>query len=134
MARLLKTRLGFPLIVACLVLAVALAEPAAAWAQDAAGADAGAPVVEKTPVFVYIIKSIGLVFGVILLSVSMWMVALVVLLTLDLRMAGVIPAGFVEEFSDTVNKRKFKEAYDMAKADPSFLGRVLTAGMSRLQY
>jgi biopolymer transport protein ExbB len=33
-----------------------------------------------------------------------------------------------------VNKRKFKEAFDMARNDPSFLGRVLTAGMSRLQY
>jgi biopolymer transport protein ExbB len=40
----------------------------------------------------------------------------------------------VDEFTDTVNKRKFKEAFDMARNDPSFLGQVLTAGMSRLQY
>ena len=40
----------------------------------------------------------------------------------------------MDEFTDTVNKRKFKEAFDMARNDPSFLGRVLTAGMSRLQY
>src|SRR5206468_12761616 len=36
--------------------------------------------------------------------------------------------------TDTVNKRKFKEAFDMARNDPSYLGQVLTAGMSRLQY
>ena len=45
-----------------------------------------------------------------------------------------IPPGFVDEFTDTVNKRKFKEAFDMARNEPSFLGQVLTAGMSRLQY
>src|SRR5258708_13284184 len=42
--------------------------------------------------------------------------------------------GFVEEFADTVNKRKFKEAYDLARQDNSFVGRVLAAGMGRLQY
>ena len=47
-------------------------------------------------------------------------------------MSAAIPPGFVDEFTDTVNKRKFKEAFDMARNDPSFLGQVLTAGMSRL--
>ena len=65
---------------------------------------------------------------------SLILVALIVLLVLDLRMAVAIPPGFVDEFTDTVNKRKFKEAFDMARNDPSFLGQVLTAGMSRLQY
>ena len=135
MMRLLYTRRGFPLLAVFLALAVVLAGPATGWAQDQGAADSSAPAVDNgPPVFVYILKSIGLVFGVVLLAVSMWMVALVVLLTLDLRMSGAIPVGFVDEFSDTVNKRKFKEAYDMAKADPSFLGRVLTAGMARLQY
>jgi biopolymer transport protein ExbB len=49
-------------------------------------------------------------------------------------MSVAIPPGFVDEFTDTVNKRKFKEAFEMARSDQSFLGRVLTAGMSRLQY
>jgi biopolymer transport protein ExbB len=57
-----------------------------------------------------------------------------VLLALDLRLSSAIPAAFVEDFTDTVNKRKFKEAYDLAKADNSYLGRVLSTGMSRLQY
>ena len=84
-------------------------------------------------IFVHIIKSVGF-FWIVLLPLSIWLIAMVVLLALDLRMAAAIPAGFVDEFTDTVNKRKFKEAYDMARADPSYLGRVLTAGMSRLQY
>jgi len=82
----------------------------------------------------HMIKSVGWVFGPLLLSLSIILVALIVLLALDLRMAAAIPPGFVDEFTDTVNKRKFKEAFDLARNDPSFLGRVLTAGMGRLQY
>ena len=82
----------------------------------------------------FIITSLGCCFGPLLLIVSVAMMALVVLLALDLRMSAAIPPGFVDEFTDTVNKRKFKEAFDMARNDPSFLGQVLTAGMSRLQY
>ena len=33
-----------------------------------------------------------------------------------------------------MNKRQFKQAYEICKTDNSFLGRVLTAGMGRLQY
>jgi biopolymer transport protein ExbB len=53
---------------------------------------------------------------------------------MDLRMGVAIPPGFVEEFTDTVNKRKFKEAFDLARNDNSYVARVLTAGMGRLQY
>ena len=53
---------------------------------------------------------------------------------MDLRMPMAIPPTFVDEFTDTVNKRKFREAFDLARADNSYLARVLTAGMARLQY
>jgi biopolymer transport protein ExbB len=69
-----------------------------------------------------------------LLLVSIALVALIVILFMDLKMAAAIPPGFVDAFTDTVNKRQFKQAFDMAKADNSILARVLTAGMSRLQY
>ncbi len=82
----------------------------------------------------FMLKALGPIFGPLLLAVSVALVALCVLLALDLRMVNAIPPGFVEEFTDTVNKRKFKEAFEMARNDPSFLGQVLTAGMSRLQY
>ena len=120
------------LILFALATAAVCFLPSFAFAQDGA-AD---PVTSAASgnKFLFIIKSVGWLFGLILLAVAMWMVALVVLLSLDLRMPGAIPVGFVDEFADQVNKRNFKGAYDMAKADPSFLGRVLTAGMARLQY
>ena len=100
-------------------------------AQDSAGGGGG---VSDKPLVLFMMESLGWIFGPLLLAVSVSLVALVVLLALDLRMSAAIPPGFVDEFTDTVNKRKFKEAFDMARNDPSFLGQVLTAGMSRLQY
>src|SRR5579885_1573916 len=88
----------------------------------------------STNIVKHIVKSVGPVFGLILLVVSIALVALIVLLAMDLRMSSAIPTYFVEQFTDTVNKRKFKEAYEMARDDGSFLGRVLTTGMARLQY
>ena len=111
--------------------------PAAAPAPANTGSSAG-PKEDKTQsigfLFWHILTSLGWVFGIVLAVVSISLVALVVLLSMDLRMGAAIPPGFVEEFTETVNKRQFKQAYDLAKGDESFLGRVLTTGMSRLQY
>jgi biopolymer transport protein ExbB len=111
----------------------AFAQPDGA-ADQAAAADAGSAPRADDSLIWHIIKSAGPFFGPLLLGLSVALVALVVLLALDLRLAVAIPPGFVEEFTDTVNKRKFKEAFDLARADQSFLGKVLTGGMSRLQY
>lgn len=82
----------------------------------------------------HILKSVGIAFGIVLGLCSVALVTLVVLLVLELRMSAAIPPSFVEDFTETVNKRRFKEAYEMAKEDPSFVARVLAAGMARLQY
>jgi biopolymer transport protein ExbB len=117
--------LGVGLLTVFLVLVTA--DPA--FAQEAAES---AP--KNKNIFVHIIESAGWLFGPMLIIMSVILIALCVLLVLDLRMSVAIPPGFVDEFIDTVNKRRFKEAFDMARNDTSFLGRVLTAGMSRLQY
>jgi biopolymer transport protein ExbB len=107
-----------------------------AWAQadDKSDADKKADSSPaKNNIFLHIIWSVGWMWPfVAILSISL--VALIVLLTMDLRMGDAVPPAFVEEFTDTVNKRKFKEAYDLARQDNSYLARVLTSGMARLQY
>src|SRR5688572_28093583 len=117
--------LGVGLAMVCLL---AFADPVLA--QEAAP---DAPRPQKN-IFYHIIESAGFLFMIVLGIPSIALVALIVLLLLDLRMSAAITPGFVDEFVDTVNKRRFKEAFDMARNDSSFLGRVLTAGMSRLQY
>ena len=137
-------------IIGCLsvLLLLAFFTPAlpTAHAQDApapGAGDAGAPAAPageaappaaKPNIFIHIVKSVGWVFGIIILFISIGLVALIVLLAMDLRLGNAIPPGFVEDFTDTVNKRQFKAAYEMAREDGSFLGRVMTTGMARLQY
>src|SRR5437773_5036232 len=96
--------------------------------QPAAAAGDAAPTTTRADdgLFIHIVKSAGPIFGPLLGFLSVALVALIVLLFLDLKMENAIPPKFVEEFTDTVNKRKFKEAFDLARADPSFLGKVLT--------
>ncbi len=115
-------------VVAVLVLADV------AFAQEGGEAAAAPTEKPKKNLVLHIIESAGWIFGPMLLIISICLVALIVLLALDLKTVAAIPPGFVDEFTDTVNKRKFKEAFEMARNDPSFLGRTLTAGMSRLQY
>ena len=126
------------LVVAGLVLVFVFAvvgpggvRPARAAEGDAA-ADTGAA--EEPNLLEHIVTSAGWVFGPLLLLVSIALVTLIVHLAMDLRLTVAIPPEFVEEFTDTVNKRQFKQAYELARNDGSFLARVLTAGMGRLQY
>lgn len=144
-ARHSRTRLLGLLFCAILaILAVSTITPGHVMAQEPppaggnGGANppppAGAQGEDQSSMFIHLLKSLGLVFGIIILALSIVLIALIVLLAMDLRMGGAIPAGFVEDFTDVVNKRRFKEAYDLAREDGSFLGRVMTAGMGRLQY
>lgn len=133
--------LGFTLLLA-LGLAGTLAPQAQAQEPPAEGAAPDQAAAEKTDaapppsqnLFKHIVKSAGWVFGPLLLVISVGLVALIVLLAMDLRMPVAVPPAFVEEFTETVNKRKFREAFELARNDPSFLARVLTVGMGRLQY
>ena len=83
---------------------------------------------------IHMLRSIGPWMGLALGLLTTSLFALIILLAMDVRMADSVPPAFVEEFTDTVNKRRFKEAYELAKNDSSFLARVLSAGMARLQY
>jgi len=83
---------------------------------------------------IHFFQSIGILFGLLFAAISVGMVALIILLLLDLRLGEAVPTAFVDEFTSMVNKRQFKQAYDLCKSDSSFLARVMTAGMGRLQY
>ena len=125
------------LIVVPFGLLLAVSQPARAQEEPAAAADQTdkAEAVPPQPrLFTHLIRSAGWVFGPVLLGVSIALVALIVLLAMDLRPTVAIPPAFMQEFTDLVNKRKFREAFDLARQDNSFLAGVLTAGMGRLQY
>lgn len=89
---------------------------------------------KDTNLFTHIIVSAGWFFGPLLLLVSIGLVTLIVLLAMDLRMSLAVPPHFVDDFTDLVNKRQFKQAFELCRNDNSYVARVLSAGMGRLQY
>jgi biopolymer transport protein ExbB len=112
-------------------------QPAGGDQPAAAGGDQGQPQAQpkkhEPSIIMHMILSVGWMWPVIgVLSISL--VFLIVLLVMDLRMGDAVPPAFVEEFTDTVNKRRFKEAFEMARQDNSYLAKVLSVGMARLQY
>ena len=141
-AGLARTRRVAGLICTALVLLLLLANPWTSVARAQEGGDnadapkttAPADAPEETSMVKHMLDSVGLGFGIVLGFVSVTLIAIIVLLSMELRMGGAVPPGFVEDFTDVVNKRQFKAAYDLARNDGSFLGRVMTTGMGRLQY
>src|SRR5262245_19741322 len=98
---------------------------------DAGG---GSETPKEKSMIAHMIESLGPVFLVLLGFISVSLIAIIVLLSMDLRMSAAVPPDFVADFTDIVNKRQFTAAYDLARNDSSFLGRVMTTGMGRLQY
>ncbi|MCI0380376.1 MAG: MotA/TolQ/ExbB proton channel family protein [Gemmataceae bacterium] len=89
--------------------------------------------VQQNPI-AHFFDSIGIVFGIIFAAISIGAVALIIVLAMDLRMGEAVPPAFVDDFTGLVNKRQFKQAFELCRNDNSFLARVMTAGMARLQY
>jgi len=68
----------------------------------------------------------------VFLGISFTLVALFVMNLLTARRENVVPVSLVEGFEAQLNEKKYQEAYELAKADESFLGQVLSAGLAKL--
>jgi biopolymer transport protein ExbB len=106
--------------------------PSVAVAQDdLADEEAGQPEGESMLVFYY--KALGLRYVVIFLLLSFALVALLVMCFLQIRREALMPKALREGFEAHLDAKEFQQAYDLAKADDSYLGHVLAAGMSKIQ-
>jgi biopolymer transport protein ExbB len=77
-------------------------------------------------------SSLGWFFGIVFLGLSFTMVALFVMNLLTARRENVLPSALVDGFDACLIEKQYQEAYELAKADDSFLGRVLSAGLVKL--
>ncbi|HMP01911.1 MAG TPA: MotA/TolQ/ExbB proton channel family protein [Gemmatales bacterium] len=74
------------------------------------------------------------VTGWILIVCYVVFIALLVWLALELRTPVLMPLGLVDELETLINERKYKEAFEAVSQEGSLFGKVMTAGMARLQY
>ncbi len=108
--------------------AEAPAEPAAA---QAAPAGQVTPPPEQKSRLWWFLESSGAI-GAVLLVLSIYFVATVTRLFLEMRQDIATPPPLVADLNDLLAKREFKEIYAAVKADKSFYSRVLVAGIAEL--
>jgi len=132
---------AFMLLVALLTLSTAVG----VIAQDGGGAPAAAPgasapaadpvpaaVAAPRSLLAYMLEACGWFWSLVFGLLSFVMVAIIMMNLLQVRRDVLLPTEFVEEFEQKLNAKDFQNAYEMARADDSFVARVLAAGMGRL--
>lgn len=109
------------------------AEEGAAPAEggDKAAADDQLAARKQESFLAWMIRASGL-FGFLIMLVSFVMVALIVMDLLQLRRDNYLPAAFIEQFERLLTEKNYQAAYEAAKGNDSFIGKVLAAGMARL--
>jgi biopolymer transport protein ExbB len=106
--------------------------PSVAVAQDDLADEEGAPA-EGESMLVFYYKALGLRYVIVFLLLSFALVALLVMCFLQVRREALMPKALREGFEAHLDAKEFQQAYDLAKADDSYLGHVLAAGMSKIQ-
>jgi biopolymer transport protein ExbB len=98
---------------------------------DPAPAEEGA--VKKQSQLAFYFDALGIKYTIAFLLLSFVFVALIVMNFLAIRRQSVVPPELIASFEGLLNEKRYQEAYDLAKNDESFLGKVLAAGLAKLQ-
>lgn len=112
--------------------APAAAPAADAPAAEAAPADVASPSKKNQSLLGWTAESLGWPYVVVFLAMSFVLVSLFVMNMLAARREALIPQELVDGFEAKLNEKEFQAAYDLARADESVLGQVLSAGLAKL--
>lgn len=104
--------------------------PATPSSDIAATEAAPAPVRQSYLAWLY--NSLGLLYSIVFLAISFALVAVFVMNVLAARRDNILPPDLIDGFEALLNAKKYQEAYELAKSDESFLGRVLSAGLAKI--
>ena len=101
---------------------------AVAFAQEGGtGNDAG----QKESVFTWFIECSGFI-GLVILICSIYFIALVARMFVDLRMQTAMPPEIIAQCEAMLEQRDFKGIFNVVKEDDSFFSRVLVTGITEL--
>jgi biopolymer transport protein ExbB len=122
--------------------AVAQDEPAPEAAPEAAPAAPAAPApaapAAETPAaqksyLRWTYEALGFRYTVAFLVLSFAFFTLLIMNILQIRRQNICPLQLVEAFEAQVNEKQMQSAYELAKNDPSILGKCLAAGVEKIQ-
>jgi len=80
----------------------------------------------------WMFRALGWFYTIVFLSLSFTLVALLIMNLMQARRENIVPLALVEGFEAHLSEKRYQEAYEMAKNDDSFLGKVLSAGLAKL--
>ena len=86
---------------------------------------------QKESVFTWFIECSGLI-GLIILICSVYFIALVARMFVDLRMQTAMPPEIIAQCEAMLEQRDFKGIFNVVKEDDSFFSRVLVTGITEL--
>lgn len=110
----------------------AVAQPAAPQAGDPARTNGNTPTPPRKSLLKWLYDSLGITYILVFLGLSFVLVGLIITNVISARRDRVCPPVLVEGFEGLLNEKKYQDAYELAKADESFLGNVLSAGLARI--
>jgi len=106
--------------------------PAAAPADQPAAAGPAGPPAKQQSLLAWTAASLGWPYVIVFLALSFTLVSLFVMNLLAARRETLLPQELVDGFEEKLNEKEFQAAYDLARADESVLGQVLSAGLAKL--
>jgi biopolymer transport protein ExbB len=112
--------------------APAEAAPEAAPAAPAPAAPAATPAAQKSYLR-WTYEALGFRYTIAFLVLSFAFFTLLIMNILQVRRVNVCPMQLVEAFEAQVNEKQMQAAYELAKNDPSVLGKCLAAGVEKIQ-
>ena len=80
----------------------------------------------------WLYSSLKFRYVLIFLILTFNSVALIVMIVLGIRRSSLCPDDLAAAFEAKLNQKQYQDAYELAKSDKSFLGKVLAGGMSKL--
>ena len=107
--------------------------PATAVAQDDEVATEGAAEEEGTSYLAFLAQALGIKYIIVFLLLSFGLVALLVMCFLQFRKTVLLPPDLSQQFEQHLENKEYQQAFELAKGSDSYLGRVLAAGMGKLQ-
>jgi biopolymer transport protein ExbB len=114
------------------------ADPVAAVAQPAAQPDAAnneggkTDATSRKSILVWLYNSLGVSYILVFMGLSFVLVGLIITNIISARRERVCPQTLVDGFEGMLDEKKYQDAYELAKADESFLGNVLSTGLARI--
>ncbi|MEN1680709.1 MAG: MotA/TolQ/ExbB proton channel family protein [Planctomycetota bacterium] len=109
------------------------AAPPAADNAAPAGDNATADATQTKSLLGWAADALGYFYGPVFLALSFTLLALFVMNLLQATRGNVIPADLVEGFQEQLDSKQWTAALEVAEADDSFLGKVLSAGLTKLK-